>query len=126
MEWAGRHGVAFVPFAPLGRGYLTGTLTSDGFEDGDFRATNPRFLPEAFARNRAISDEVARIAAAHDVTSAQISLAWLLGLSDHVIPNPGTRSSTHLRENFGAGQLRITDDERAVLDSLPAPVGARY
>lgn len=126
VEWTGRHGVAFVPFAPLGRGYLTGTLTSDGFEDGDFRATNPRFLPEAFARNRAITDEVARIAAAHDVTSAQISLAWLLGLADHVIPIPGTRSSAHLRENLGAGQILLTSDERAVLDSLPAPVGSRY
>lgn len=126
VDWAQRHGVAFIPFAPLGRGYLTGTLTVDGFEIGDFRATNPRFLPEAFLRNQAITDEVARIAAAHDATPAQVSLAWLLGLGDHVIPIPGTRSSAHLRENLGAGRIQLTDDERAVLDKLPAPVGSRY
>lgn len=126
VDWARRHGVAFVPFAPLGRGYLTGALTASSFEIGDFRATNPRFLPEAFLRNQAITDEVARIAAAHDATPAQVSLAWLLGLGDHVIPIPGTRSSAHLRENLGAGRIQLTDDERAVLDNLPAPVGSRY
>ena len=72
LAWTRDHGVSFVPFAPLGRGYLTGTLTPDGFEDGDFRATNPRFTPEAFARNRDITDEISRVASAHDATSAQV------------------------------------------------------
>ena len=115
-----------MPFAPLGRGYLTGTLTPDGFEDGDFRATNPRFTPEAFARNQAITDEIARVASAHHATSAQVCLAWLLGLSENIIPIPGTRSSTHLSQNLRATQLALTDDEMRTLDGLPAPSGARY
>ncbi len=126
LAWTRDHGVSFVPFAPLGRGYLTGTLTPDGFEDGDFRATNPRFTPEAFARNQAITDEIARVASAHDATSAQVCLAWLLGLSENIIPIPGTRSSTHLSQNLRATQLALTDDEMRTLDGLPAPSGARY
>ena len=126
LAWTRDHGVSFVPFAPLGRGYLTGTLTPDGFEDGDFRATNPRFTPEAFARNRDITDEISRVASAHDATSAQVCLAWLLGLSENIIPIPGTRSSTHLRQNLRATQLALTDDEMRTLDGLPAPSGARY
>ena len=126
LAWTRDHGVSFVPFAPLGRGYLTGTLTPDGFEDGDFRATNPRFTPEAFARNRDITDEISRVASAHDATSAQVCLAWLLGLSENIIPIPGTRSSTHLRQNLRATQLVLTDDEMRTLDGLPAPSGARY
>ena len=126
LAWTRDHGVSFVPFAPLGRGYLTGTLTPDGFEDGDFRATNPRFTPEAFARNQAITDEIARVASAHHATSAQVCLAWLLGLSENIIPIPGTRSSTHLSQNLRATQLALTDDETRTLDGLPAPSGARY
>ena len=126
LAWTRDHGVSFVPFAPLGRGYLTGTLTPDGFEDGDFRATNPRFTPEAFARNQAITDEIARVASAHHATSAQVCLAWLLGLSENIIPIPGTRSSTHLSQNLRATQLALTDDEMRTLDGLPAPSGARY
>ena len=126
LAWTRDHGVAFVPFAPLGRGYLTGTLTADGFEDGDFRATNPRFAADAFDRNQAITDEVARIATAHDATPAQVSLAWLLPLSGNIIPIPGTRSGTHLTENLAATELQLTEDERLRLDRLPAAHGSRY
>ncbi|GAB33306.1 aldo/keto reductase [Gordonia otitidis] len=126
LAWTRDHGVAFVPFAPLGRGYLTGTLTADGFEDGDFRATNPRFAADAFDRNQAITDEVARIATAHDATPAQVSLAWLLRLSGNIIPIPGTRSGTHLTENLAATELQLTEDERLRLDRLPAAHGSRY
>lgn len=125
LAWTRDHGVAFVPFAPLGRGYLTGTLTAEGFEEGDIRATNPRFAAEAFTRNQAINDEVARIAIAHDATPAQVCLAWLLRLSGNIIPIPGTRSITHLTENLAAG-LRLTEDERLRLDNLPAAYGSRY
>lgn len=126
LAWTRDHGVAFVPFAPLGRGYLTGTLTPGDFEDGDFRATNPRFATEAFASNQAITDEVARIADAHDATPAQVALAWLLRLSGNIIPIPGTRSGTHLAENLAAANLRLSDDERLALDRLPAAYGSRY
>lgn len=89
LAWARDRGASFIPFAPLGRGYLTGTLAPGGFEETDFRAANSRFTAEAFRRNRAITDAVAEIAEKHDATPAQVSLAWLLGLSDNIIPIPG-------------------------------------
>lgn len=126
LRWTQEHGAAFVPFAPLGRGYLTGTLDPEKLEASDFRAANPRFTPEAFAQNQMISDTVAQIASAHGATSAQVSLAWLLDLGPHIIPIPGTRSSTHLRDNLGALDLHLTAEERQTLDALPAPIGSRY
>ena len=126
LAWTLANGAAFVPFAPLGRGYLTGTLAPNTFESGDIRSVNPRFTAEAFERNRAIGEEIARIAEAHGATSAQVSLAWLLGLADNVIPIPGTRSGRHLAENLGAVGLRLSDAERERLDRLPQAYGSRY
>ena len=126
LAWTLANGVAFVPFAPLGRGYLTGTLAPCTFESGDIRSVNPRFTAEAFERNRAIGEEIARIAEAHGATSAQVSLAWLLGLADNVIPIPGTRSGKHLAENLEAASLRLSDAERERLDRLPQAYGSRY
>ena len=126
LAWTLANGVAFVPFAPLGRGYLTGTLAPGTFESGDIRSVNPRFTAEAFERNRAIGEEIARIAEAHGATSAQVSLAWLLGLADNVIPIPGTRSGKHLAENLEAASLRMSDAERERLDRLPQAYGSRY
>ena len=126
LAWTLANGVAFVPFAPLGRGYLTGTLAPGMFESGDIRSVNPRFTAEAFERNRAIGEEIARIAEAHGATSAQVSLAWLLGLADNVIPIPGTRSGKHLAENLEAASLRLSDAERERLDRLPQAYGSRY
>ena len=126
LEWTLANGVAFVPFAPLGRGYLTGTLAPGTFESGDIRSVNPRFTAEAFERNRAIGEEIARIAEAHGATSAQVSLAWLLGLADNVIPIPGTRSGKHLAENLEAASLRLSDAERERLNRLPQAYGSRY
>ncbi|WP_454138070.1 aldo/keto reductase [Microbacterium paulum] len=126
LAWTRDQGVAFVPFAPLGRGYLTGTLSADGFESGDFRATNPRFAADAFLRNQAIADEVARIATAHGSTPAQVSLAWLLRLAGNIIPIPGTRSGGHLAENLAAVELHLTEDEQVSLDQLPVAHGSRY
>lgn len=126
LAWTQQNQVAFVPFAPLGRGYLTGTLAADGFEPGDFRATNPRFAREAFAANQRIAEVIADIAAAHEATPAQVALAWLLGHAPHVIPIPGTRSLHHLHDNLAATELVLTEEERARLDALPAPHGSRY
>ena len=126
LAWTLADGAAVVPFAPLGRGYLTGTLAPNTFESGDIRSVNPRFTAEAFERNRAIGEEIARIAEAHGATSAQVSLAWLLGLADNVIPIPGTRSGRHLAENLGAVGLRLSDAERERLDRLPQAYGSRY
>ncbi len=126
LAWTLANGVAFVPFAPLGRGYLTGTLAPNTFESGDIRSVNPRFTAEAFERNRAIGEEIASIAAVHGATSAQVCLAWLLGLADNVIPIPGTRSGKHLAENLEAVTLRLSDAERERLDRLPPAYGSRY
>ena len=126
LAWTLANGVAFVPFAPLGRGYLTGTLAPNTFESGDIRSVNPRFTAEAFERNRAIGEEIASIAAVYGATSAQVSLAWLLGLADNVIPIPGTRSGKHLAENLEAVSLRLSDAERERLDRLPQAYGSRY
>ena len=126
LAWTLANGVAFVPFAPLGRGYLTGTLAPGTFESGDIRSVNPRFTAEAFERNRAIGEEIASIAAVHGTASAQVCLAWLLGLADNVIPIPGTRSGKHLAENLEAASLRLSDAERERLDRLPQAYGSRY
>lgn len=126
VVWARDHGASFVPFAPLGRGYLTGTLAPGEFEVTDFRAANSRFTAEAFRRNRAITDAVAVIAQEHGATPAQVSLAWLLGLSENIIPIPGTRSGVHLRENLAASDLVLSGEERRTLDELPTAFGTRY
>jgi aryl-alcohol dehydrogenase-like predicted oxidoreductase len=126
VGWTAEHQAAFIPFAPLGRGYLTATLTPDAFEASDFRADNPRFTADAFRRNAAILDEVRLIASDRHVIPAQVALAWLLGLGDHVIPIPGTRSPRHLHENLAAAEIRLDDIDRARLNGLPAPFGTRY
>lgn len=126
LAWTRDHGASFIPFAPLGRGYLTGTLAPGEFEETDFRAANSRFTAEAFRRNRAITDAVAEIAQRYDATPAQVSLAWLLGLSGNIIPIPGTRSGRHLRENLAASDLVLSGEERKVLDELPTAFGTRY
>jgi aryl-alcohol dehydrogenase-like predicted oxidoreductase len=126
VGWCAQNGAAFVPFAPLGRGFLTGTLTSATFEEGDFRGGNPRFAAEAFAANQRIVDAVRAVAERKGVTPAQVAIAWALAQGDHVIPIPGTKKSKYLRENLGAAAVRLTAAELAELDSLPAPVGSRY
>lgn len=126
VEWARENGAAFIPYAPLGRGFLTDTLRREDFEAGDYRTTNPRFTPEAFERNGAITRIVREIALERGATPAQVALAWALGLGPHVIPIPGTRRSAHLAENLAAAELSLTAQERARLDALPAAVGRRY
>ncbi|MCP2257785.1 putative oxidoreductase [Streptoalloteichus tenebrarius] len=126
VGWCAAHGAAFVPFSPLGRGFLTGTVDASGLEDGDFRATNPRFQRDAAAANERIVDVARRVAARHDATPAQVALAWVLARGEHVIPIPGTRSPRHLRENLAAVDLALTAEDLAELDSAPPPVGSRY
>ena len=126
VAWCAANGAAFVPFAPLGRGFLTGAITSPTFEAGDFRGGNPRFAAEAFAANQRIVDAVRAVAERRGVTPAQIAIAWTLAQGEHVIPIPGTKKSRYLHENIGAAEVELTADDRAELDSLPAPVGSRY
>ena len=127
LAWCRQHGAAFVPFSPLGRGFLTGAIdASTTFEQSDFRARLPRFTTDARAANQRIVDLVREIASAHDATPAQVALAWVLGQGEQVIPIPGTRRQEHLRANLAAAELVLTDDELARLDQAPVAVGTRY
>ncbi|WP_371661007.1 aldo/keto reductase [Streptomyces sp. NBC_00280] len=125
--WCAEHGAAFVPFAPLGRGFLTGRYTRpEDFEAGDFRATNPRFTGEAFTANLRIAHAVEKVAARHGATAAQVALAWTLAQGDHVVPVPGTKQSRYLTDNLAAADLRLTERDLSDLDAAPAATGSRY
>lgn len=129
VPYCGAHGIAFLPFSPLGCGLLSGRYTGpsdlDGLDAGDFRRDMPRFAADALAANRRLVETVQTIAGRHRASAAQVALAWLLAKGEHVIPIPGTRTPRHLRENAGAAELTLDPGELAVLDELPEPVGAR-
>jgi len=126
VPWCLANDVVFVPFSPLGRGFLTGTITRASFEDLDFRAKNPRFAPEAIDANLAIVDRVRAIGERHGATPAQIALAWVLAQGPHVAPIPGTKRLRYLEENVSAATITLTPEDLAELNSLPAAVGDRY
>ncbi len=127
VDWCQQHGAAFVPFSPLGRGFLTGAVdASTTFEQSDFRARLPRFTADARAANQHIVDLVRKVASSHDAGPAQVALAWVLGQGEHVIPIPGTRSPQHLHANLAAADLNLTPNEMAQLDNAPKAVGTRY
>lgn len=126
VPWCASHGARFVPFSPLGRGFLTGTISASGFDGRDFRARNPRFTAEAVAANQAIVDRVRAVAERAEATPAQVALAWTLAQGDHVLPIPGTKRRRYLEENLAAAEVRLTTDDLAALDALPVAEGARY
>ncbi|SNT45184.1 Predicted oxidoreductase [Actinomadura meyerae] len=126
VGWCAANGAAFVPYSPLGRGFLTGTVTSAEFEDTDFRAGNPRFQDGALRANLRIVEAVKAVAARHGATPAQVAIAWTLAQGDHVIPIPGTKKRRYLHDNAGAAGLDLTEADLAELDRVPAPVGDRY
>lgn len=124
-------GIGFVPFSPLGKGFLTGTIdTSTSFEAGnDIRATIPRFTPEARENNRAVVDLLAGIAERKGATPAQIALAWLLAQKPWIVPIPGTRKLHRLDENLGAANVTLTADELTEIEVAAAKIqvqGGRY
>jgi len=123
-------GTGFVPFAPLGRGFLTGALASPAdFGADDFRRNSPRFQGENFARNLALVALVRALAAARGCTPAQLALAWLLHRGDDIVPIPGTRRVPRLEENAAAAAVVLTaDDLRRIEDAFPRGVasGPRY
>ncbi|XRQ16157.1 aldo/keto reductase [Actinomadura welshii] len=126
VGWCAGNGAAFVPFSPLGRGFLTGAVTSAEFEDTDFRGGNPRFQEDALKANLRIVDVVKAVAERHGATPAQVAIAWTLAQGDHVIPIPGTKKSRYLHDNAGAADLELTGADLAELDGVPEAVGARY
>lgn len=112
VSWTGEHGIGYIPFAPLGRGFLTGRYRSSGeFGQDDFRAHLSRFAEGALATNLRIVERVEAVAARHDATPGQIALAWVLAQGDHVVPIPGTKRLSHLEENLGAARIRLTDED---------------
>jgi aryl-alcohol dehydrogenase-like predicted oxidoreductase len=124
-------GVGLVPFSPLGRGFLTGTLDPSTFGDKDFRARNPRFSGGAAEANQTIADAVAAVAARKGITPAQVALAWVHGQAERlgisVVPIPGTKRTKWLEQNVGALDVQLDDADRAELDPLDKQVvGARY
>lgn len=126
LEWCAAHDATFVAFAPLGRGFLSGRIAAPDFEDGDFRATNPRFAPAALQANQRIVDTLRRVAARHNAQPGQVALAWVLAQGPHVTAIPGTRDRAHLVENLAAARIRLTSEDLADLDGAPAAVGERY
>jgi len=119
-------GVAFVPFSPLGRGLLTGTVTStDELADDDMRRGFPRFAAENLATNLALVEQVRAVAAEHDATAGQVALAWLLAQGPDVVPIPGTKRRRYLEENAAATDVVLTPADLERLDAL-RPAGARY
>jgi aryl-alcohol dehydrogenase-like predicted oxidoreductase len=124
-------GVGLVPYSPLGRGFLTGTVDVTTLDAKDFRGHNPRFAGDARAANQAIADTVRRVAEAKGVAPAQVALAWVHGqagrLGVPVAPIPGTKRVKWLEQNVAALDVALTPDELAVLDPLgDQVVGARY
>lgn len=117
-------GIGFVPYSPLGRGFLTGRFQApEDLPEDDWRRHNPRFQGENFKKNLELVEEVNRLAADKDVTPAQLSLAWVLHQGDDVVPIPGTTDPDHLDENLKALRVTLTDDELERLDDI-APDGA--
>ena len=122
-----RLGIGFVPYSPLGHGFLTGQIrTPDDIPDDDWRKTNPRFTGENFQRNLAIVDEVAAIAAEAGATPAQIALAWLLAQGNDIAPIPGTRRVARVEENTAADSIQLSDDQLNRLSNLTPASGERH
>jgi aryl-alcohol dehydrogenase-like predicted oxidoreductase len=123
-------GIGFVPFSPLGRGFLTGKITENTkFENGDFRNNLPRFTPEARNANQALVDLLTAIGERMKATPAQISLAWLLAQKPWIVPIPGTTKLNRLEENIGAVELELSQDDLREIESAASKItiqGNRY
>jgi aryl-alcohol dehydrogenase-like predicted oxidoreductase len=123
-------GIGFVPYSPLGRGFLTGAITSpDDFEEGDFRKNNPRFKGENFKKNLAIVDKLRKLAEKKEYTPAQVALAWVLAKGEDLIPIPGTKRRKYLEENVQAASIKLSREEVSEIDSVFPPdttAGSRY
>jgi aryl-alcohol dehydrogenase-like predicted oxidoreductase len=121
-------GIGFVPYSPLGRGFLSGRFTSpDELEEGDFRRSGPRFVGENLEANRALVAKVREIAAEVGITPAQLAIAWVLAQGDDLVPIPGTKRQSNLEENAAAVDAELTDEDLARMDAeLPEAAGERY
>ena len=123
-------GIGFVPYSPLGKGFLTGAMNeSTKLESTDFRSTLPRFTPDAMKANQSLIDLLARIAQRKQATPAQIALAWLLAQKPWIVPIPGTTKLNRLEENLGAADVELTKEDLRDIDTAASEItvqGARY
>ena len=120
-------GVGFVPYSPLGHGFLTGQIRSTAdISDDDWRKTNPRFVGENFERNLRIVDEVQAVAAEAGATPAQIALAWLIAQGDDIAPIPGTKRVARVEENIAADGIALSSDQIERLNKLTPAAGERH
>jgi len=123
-------GIGFVPFSPLGKGFLTGRMNEHTtFDKGDFRNIIPRFTPEALKANQALVELLGKVAERKKATPAQIALAWLLAQKPWIVPIPGTTKLNRLEENIGAASVELTPDDLRDIDSAVSKItvqGARY
>lgn len=130
LDTVRRLGIGFVPYSPLGRGFLTGAIKSpEDFEEGDFRKKNPRFQGENFEKNLAIVDKLKQLSDQKGYTPAQLALAWVLAKGDDLVPIPGTKRRKYLEENVQAADIRLSRQEVEEIDAVfPVDItaGERY
>jgi aryl-alcohol dehydrogenase-like predicted oxidoreductase len=121
-------GIGFVPYSPLGRGFLSGRFTSpDELDQGDFRRSGPRFTGENLEANLRLASKIAEIAEGKGITPAQLAIAWVLAQGEDIVPIPGTKRRRYLEDNAGAADVELTDDDLALLEAeLPEVSGQRY
>ncbi|ASM05217.1 aldo/keto reductase [Serratia marcescens] len=125
-----RLGIGFVPYSPLGRGFLTGAIQRpEDLAEDDFRRSNPRFQGENFSRNLALVEKVSELAAQKGVKPSQLALAWVLAQGEHIVPIPGTKRRRYLEENVAAAEITLSAAELAAIEAvfpLSAAAGDRY
>jgi aryl-alcohol dehydrogenase-like predicted oxidoreductase len=127
LPYCQAQGIALLPFAPLGRGFLAGRFSSfDDLPQDDFRRRLPRFQQDALRANLAIVGRVREVAERAGATPAQVALAWVLARGRHVVPIPGTKTPRYLADNAGAADVELSAADLAALDAVPTPQGARY
>ncbi|MCW2624321.1 MAG: putative oxidoreductase, aryl-alcohol dehydrogenase like protein [Mycobacterium sp.] len=120
-------GIGFVPYSPLGHGFLTGQLRSlDDLADDDWRKTSPRFMGENFRHNLRIADEVQEIAAEVGATPAQVAIAWLLAQGDDIAPIPGTKCVSRVEENVAADAIELSAEQLHKLNNLTPSAGDHH
>ncbi|WP_128291262.1 aldo/keto reductase [Afifella aestuarii] len=123
-------GIGFVPFSPLGKGFLTGAMSKDTkISESDFRSLLPRFTPEAMEKNQALIDLLKQVAAEKDATPAQIALAWLLAQKPWIVPIPGTTKLHRLEENLASAEIELSEDDLSRIGTALAEIdveGERY
>lgn len=122
-------GIAFIPFSPLSRGLMTNTIEREKLDTGDYRKTLPRFSDEHWDNNRKLAESFAVLASQKKCTPAQLAIAWVLAKGENIIPIPGTRHRTHLEQNAGAVDIKLTQRDISEIEELTVrypDVGARY